>query len=108
MYLADVSINNDGIELFPLSMEQPMWCPTTLNVPTTLWVLSFLLAGYSNQRGAPYIIEYSDFSVDFTGKKYWYRISAMDSCGARDTVTNISRNILLQVNNEKGLSNRLV
>ena len=58
--------------------------------------------------GAPYIIEYSDFSADFTGKKYWYRVSALDSCGARDTVTNVSRNILLQVNNEKGLSNRLV
>ena len=83
MYLADVSINNNGIELFSF-------------IDGTADVVSYDIERSDNAvgpfisigrvlkpSGPPYVIEYSDFSADFTGKKYWYRISALDSCGAR-------------------------
>ena len=55
----------------------------------------------------PYTIAYSDFGVDPDNRVYFYRVSALDSCGARDTVSNLSRNILLKVEARGDLSNRL-
>ncbi len=108
MYLADVSVQNSSIELFTFidgTADVVSYDIERSDTPVGPFIS---LGRVLKPTGAPYIIEYSDFSADFTGKKYWYRVSALDSCGARDTVTNVSRNILLQVNNEKGLSNRLV
>lgn len=107
LYLANVSVNGGSIETFTF-------------LDGTADVVSYDIERADNPLGPfisigsipkpaapPYVIEYADFSASFEAKNYWYRISALDSCGARDTVSNVSRSILLHVKNQSGLSNRL-
>jgi gliding motility-associated-like protein len=53
------------------------------------------------------IIQFLDFGVEPERLDYYYRITATDSCGGRDTVSNISRNIRLTASSKADLSNRL-
>ncbi|MBI1316284.1 T9SS type B sorting domain-containing protein [bacterium] len=55
----------------------------------------------------PYVLLYTDYGADADNRMYWYRVSALDSCGARDTVSNIARNIFLQVDPLGGATNFL-
>lgn len=56
---------------------------------------------------APYIINFSDFGALATRYRYFYRVSATDSCGGRDTLSNYARNILLEVEPRANLTNLL-
>ncbi len=48
---------------------------------------------------------FSDYSALPDSRHYYYRLSATDSCGGRDTVSNLARNILLQVTPRPNLTN---
>lgn len=56
---------------------------------------------------APYIIDFADFGANPSRYRYYYRVSATDSCGGRDTVSNIGRNILLELEPRANLTNLL-
>ena len=56
---------------------------------------------------APYVINYLDYGANPSQRHYYYRLSATDSCGGRDTVSNLARNILLQVTPRPNLTNLL-
>ncbi|MDR9374194.1 MAG: gliding motility-associated C-terminal domain-containing protein [Schleiferiaceae bacterium] len=56
----------------------------------------------------PYIINFQDFGVKPDRQVYYYRVSATDSCGGRDTVSNISRNLRVRGTEQGDLTNRLV
>lgn len=56
---------------------------------------------------APWRILYTDYSANVNQRRYYYRIAATDSCGSRDTVSNLGRNILLEVRPKGNLSNQL-
>lgn len=57
---------------------------------------------------APYILEFQDFGVNVDDRAYFYRVTATDSCGGYDTISNISTNIRLQVRSAEDLTNRLI
>ena len=44
----------------------------------------------------PWEVKFVDYTADPMSRRYYYRISSRDSCGALDTVSNIATNILLQ------------
>lgn len=56
---------------------------------------------------APYIIDFQDFGVDPDRFQYFYRVTATDSCGGYDTISNISGNIRLNVKPADDVTNRL-
>ncbi len=56
---------------------------------------------------APYTIDFSDFGAQPSSTRYWYRLSATDSCGGRDTVSNLGSNILLKADPRADLTNFL-
>lgn len=56
----------------------------------------------------PYMVTYNDFGADPSRYHYFYRVSANDSCGGRDTLSNIGRNIVLHVHERSNLTNGLV
>ncbi len=58
-------------------------------------------------RTAPYLINFADYDTDPSSYHYFYRVSATDSCGGRDTISNIGRNILLEVEPRSNLTNLL-
>ena len=66
------------------------------------------VANVAKPTAPPYIIEFLDFGVEPNRLDYYYRVSATDSCGGRDTVSNISRNIRLRASAQPDLTNRLV
>lgn len=65
------------------------------------------IANISKPQNPPYIIEFQDFGVEPKRLEYYYRVSATDSCGGRDTVSNISKNMVLRVSPKEDLTNRL-
>jgi len=56
----------------------------------------------------PWAVKFTDYSAQSGSKRYFYRVSSKDSCGAVDTISNIGRNILLQVRANGNLTNTLV
>ncbi|MCR9153904.1 MAG: gliding motility-associated C-terminal domain-containing protein [Bacteroidetes bacterium] len=56
---------------------------------------------------APYIIDFQDFGVDANRFQYFYRVTATDSCGGYDTISNISGNLRLRVRSAEDVTNRL-
>lgn len=56
----------------------------------------------------PYILRFQDFGVRPDRLDYYYRAIAIDSCGGRDTISNVSRNFRLRVSPKPDLTNRLV
>ncbi|MDZ7846116.1 MAG: hypothetical protein U5L96_04795 [Owenweeksia sp.] len=56
---------------------------------------------------APYQVRFSDYGALPGRYHYYYRVSATDSCGGRDTLSNLGRNILLQVEERSNLTNYL-
>lgn len=58
-------------------------------------------------QAPPYIVNFQDFGVDPATQNYYYRVTALDSCGGRDTISNISRNIRMKVEPREDLANRL-
>ncbi len=55
----------------------------------------------------PYVVRFEDYGALASQRHYYYRLSATDSCGGRDTISNLSRNILLQVEARPNLTNKL-
>ena len=55
----------------------------------------------------PYLINFVDYGADPERFSYYYRVSATDSCGGRDTLSNIGRNIILNVEERSNLTNYL-
>lgn len=55
---------------------------------------------------APYRITFTDFGAN-PAHAYYYRITATDSCGLRDTVSNIGRNIVVYPRPNENLTNTL-
>ncbi|MDZ7846813.1 MAG: gliding motility-associated C-terminal domain-containing protein [Owenweeksia sp.] len=56
----------------------------------------------------PYQVRFSDLSGPCpVATTTLYRVSATDSCGGRDTLSNLGRNILLQVEERSNLTNYL-
>ena len=55
----------------------------------------------------PYLIEFIDYGADPERFSYFYRVSATDSCGGRDTLSNLGRNIILNVEERSNLTNYL-
>ncbi len=45
----------------------------------------------------PWEVKFVDYTADPMSRKYYYRISSRDSCGALDTISNLGTNILLNV-----------
>ncbi len=56
----------------------------------------------------PWEVKYSDYGASSSSKRYFYRVVSQDSCGAVDTISNIGRNILLDVYANGNLTNTLV
>jgi hypothetical protein len=56
---------------------------------------------------APYRFNFLDYGAASESKEYFYRVSATDSCGGRDTISNLGRNILLRVDDRPNLTNLL-
>ena len=50
-------------------------------------------------------ISFNDYDADSDKRHYYYRMSATDSCGGRDTVSNLSRNILMHATPRPNLTN---
>ncbi len=57
-------------------------------------------------QAPPYTISFSDFGADINNS-YYYRISATDSCGGRDTISNIGRNLVITATSNANLTNGL-
>ncbi len=55
--------------------------------------------------GGATTISFNDYEADSDSRHYYYRLSATDSCGGRDTVSNLSRNILVQATARPNLTN---
>lgn len=66
-----------------------------------------LLGVVGKPNTKPYLINFSDYGADANSYRYYYRVSATDSCGERDTVSNFARNILLEVEPRANLTNLL-
>ena len=45
----------------------------------------------------PWEVKFVDYTADPMSRRYYYRISSRDSCGALDTISNLGTNILLNV-----------
>lgn len=56
----------------------------------------------------PWEVKFVDYTADPSGRRYFYRISSRDSCGAIDTISNLATNMLLDVTAVGNLTNRLV
>ncbi len=63
------------------------------------------IATVAKPGGGASTITFSDYGTTPDSRHYYYRLSATDSCGGRDTVSNVSRNILLQVTPRPNLTN---
>ena len=55
----------------------------------------------------PWTVKFTDYGASSGSGRYYYRISAQDSCGAVDTISNLGRNILLEVKANGNLTNTL-
>ncbi len=56
----------------------------------------------------PWSVKFTDYSAQSGNNRYYYRVTSQDSCGAVDTVSNLGRNILLEVRANGNLTNTLV
>lgn len=56
---------------------------------------------------APYQVRFTDFSARPNDFKYYYRIRSVGECGGADTISNYGTNILLNVDANENLTNRL-
>jgi hypothetical protein len=65
------------------------------------------IATIGKPTAPPYIITFQDFGVEPDKFNYFYRVTATDSCGGYDTISNISVNMRLDVKGEADLTNRL-
>jgi len=65
------------------------------------------IATMGKPTSPPYIITFQDFGVDVNAQRYFYRVTATDSCGGYDTISNISSNLLLNVVPGDDVTNRL-
>ena len=63
------------------------------------------IATVAKPGGGATTVTFSDYGAMPDSRHYYYRLSATDSCGGRDTVSNLARNILLQVTPRPNLTN---
>ncbi len=65
------------------------------------------IAQVGKPTAPPYIIRFQDFGVEADKFNYFYRVTATDSCGGYDTISNIANNIILNVRAAEDVTNRL-
>ncbi|QNR24014.1 T9SS type B sorting domain-containing protein [Croceimicrobium hydrocarbonivorans] len=65
------------------------------------------IATVGKPTAPPYIISFQDFGVEPSKFNYFYRVTATDSCGGYDTISNISSNMKLEVRAAEDVTNRL-
>jgi len=65
------------------------------------------IATMGKPTAPPYIITFQDFGVDPDKQRYFYRVTATDSCGGYDTISNIASNLRLDVTANEDVTNRL-
>jgi len=65
------------------------------------------IATMGKPKAPPYILSFQDFGVEPNDFNYYYRLTAIDSCGGYDTISNISTNLKLNVNAAEDVTNRL-
>jgi gliding motility-associated-like protein len=109
LYLARTTVKNDG------SIESYAFIDGTADVidfgveradnPLGPY---FVLGRIPKPTQPPYEIKFNDYSASPEGKKYWYRITSRDSCGAIDTISNIGRNIWVRAKSNGNLTNTVV
>lgn len=109
LYLARTTVRNDG------SIESYAFIDGTADVidfgieradnPQGPF---FVLGRIPKPAGPPWEIKYNDYSASPESKKYWYRITSRDSCGAVDTVSNFGRNIWVRAKSNGNLTNTVV
>tara|TARA_R110002096_G_scaffold21043_7_gene68765 strand:+ start:115991 stop:119431 length:3441 start_codon:yes stop_codon:yes gene_type:complete len=56
-------------------------------------------------NGIPFVIDFSDFSAD-PEITYYYRVKAQNLCGGVESLSNTSRNIVLDVNTNPNMNNK--
>lgn len=61
----------------------------------------------SKPTQVPYVVRYRDYGVRPGALHYYYRLIATNVCGGIDTVSNNARNVLLEVNAQANLNNKL-
>ncbi|MCT4624738.1 MAG: gliding motility-associated C-terminal domain-containing protein, partial [Schleiferiaceae bacterium] len=109
LYLASTNVRNNGsIEVY--SFIDPDADVISYSIERSVSKLGpYLTVGtVPKPSTGPAVVEFSDYSALASENRYYYRISATDSCGAQDTVSNIGTNVLLEVTRNGNLTNTLV
>jgi gliding motility-associated-like protein len=65
----------------------------------------FVIGRIPKPTSGPWELKYSDYGVTPESKKYYYRFTSRDSCGAVDTTSNYGRNILVRAKSNGNLTN---
>ncbi len=65
------------------------------------------IATLGKPTAPPYIINFQDFGVEPDKFRYFYRVTATDSCGGYDTISNVASNLKLEVSAAEDVTNRL-
>ena len=107
LYMAQTTSRQDNIETYTIIDGQADVVNFTLERADNPIGPFLPVAVVPKPAFPPFQIVVNDYGADPSGRRYFYRMSAIDSCGGRDTVSNISRNILLEVTKEGNLTNVL-
>lgn len=107
LYLAEVTSNENDIEVYTILDGQADVTSFALERADNPIGPFLAVANVPKPSGPPYQLVINDFGADPSTRRYFYRVSAIDSCGGRDTTSNISRNILLEVEPQGNLVNIL-
>lgn len=66
----------------------------------------YLLNSFPKANNPPFVHSFTDFNVDVR-QRYYYRAETVDSCDARDTISNIASNIVLRGKAERNDRNQI-
>lgn len=64
-----------------------------------------VIGNIDQPKALPFVLDFSDFSAD-PSITYYYRVKAQNLCGGVESISNTSRNIVLDVNTNANLNNR--
>ena len=108
LYLASTNVRNNGsVDLY--SFTDPDADVLSFSIERAVSPLGpYLTIGTVPKPTGSSVVKYSDYSALAGENRYYYRISATDSCGAQDTVSNLGTNVLLEVTRNGNLTNTLV
>jgi gliding motility-associated-like protein len=107
IYLAEVTSNERDIETYTLVDGTADLVSYRLERATNPIGPFVPVASIPVLSGPPYQLVINDFSASPASNRYFYRLSTIDSCGAVDTTSNVSRNILLEIEKQGNLTNIL-